>query len=36
MRVEALATRSKEGRERLEVMMKRAEARRGAVAKSTS
>src|SRR5204862_29184 len=36
LRVEELATRAKEGRERLEVMMKRAEARRAAAAKLTS
>ena len=36
LRVEELATRTKEGRERLEVMMKRAEARRAAAAKLTS
>ncbi len=32
-RIEKLATRSKDGRERLEMMLKRAEARRAAVAK---
>jgi hypothetical protein len=36
MRVEELATRTKEGRDRLEAMLKRAEARRAAAAKSAS
>lgn len=35
MRVESVATRTKEGRERLQMMLKRAEARRAAVAKAS-
>jgi hypothetical protein len=34
-RIERLATRSKDGRERLQMMLKRAEARRAAVAKAS-
>lgn len=35
VRVETVATRTKEGRERLQMMLKRAEARRAAAAKTT-
>ena len=35
VRVETVATRTKDGRERLEMMLKRAEARRTAVAKAS-
>ena len=35
VRVETVATRTKEGRDRLQMMLKRAEARRGTVAKAS-